>query len=79
MSVFACRYSVYHLKRGDGICCADFHKNAFKICLTLLDGGEPNGDDQFPGGTGEDVGDCCAPCAEEFKEGGGAVFSTFGF
>lgn len=56
-----------------------FIKVLFKICLTLLDGGKPNGDDQFPGGTGEDVGDCCAPCAEEFKERGGAVFSTFGF
>lgn len=46
--------------------------------ITPSDGGEPDGHDQFPGGTGEDAGDCGAAGEEEFEEGGGAVLSTPG-
>lgn len=50
----------------------------FPRSFTPLDGGEPDGHDQFPGGTGEDAGDCSAASEEEFEEGGGAVLSTPG-
>lgn len=48
------------------------------VCVTALDGGEPDGHDQFPGSSGEDVGDCGAASAEEFEEGSGAVLSSPG-
>lgn len=46
--------------------------------LPHLDGGEPDGHDQFPGSTGEDAGDCGAACEEEFKEGSGTVLPAPG-
>lgn len=44
----------------------------------VLDGGELDGYDQFPGGTGEDAGDCGAASEEEFEERGGAILAASG-
>lgn len=41
--------------------------------LTLSDGGEPDGDDKFQGGSREDAGDCSAASEEEPEKGGGAL------
>lgn len=48
------------------------------MCVSALDGGEPDGHDQFPGSPGEDAGDRGASSEEEFEEGSGAVLSSPG-
>lgn len=61
-----------------------FHRNTSLFIKTVisyfspLDWGEPDGHDQFPGGTREDAGDCGAAGQKEFEEGGGALLSTPG-